>query len=96
MKSLSSLHRIRVLGRELQVRSTAAPERVRQIEEYVLGRVEEVEALSKSKDPLVVAILALLNVAESYLDLSSEHAKCSTRDNERLSRLLKSIEEAIG
>jgi cell division protein ZapA (FtsZ GTPase activity inhibitor) len=93
---LSPLHRIKVLGRELQVRSTAAPERVRQIEEYVLGRVEEIEASSKSKDPLVVAILALLNVTESYLDLSSEYAKCSTEDNERLYRLLKSIEEAIG
>jgi len=96
LKSLSSLHRIKVLGRELQVRSTAAPERVREIEAYINCKVEEIEASGRSKDPLVIAILALLNVAESFLDLSSELAECSTKDNERLSRLLRSIEEAIG
>jgi cell division protein ZapA (FtsZ GTPase activity inhibitor) len=95
LKSLSSLHRIKVLGRELQVRSTAAPERVRQIEEYVLCRVEEIEVSSRSRDPLVIAIMALLNVTESFLELSSEHAKCTTEENESLSRLLKLIDEAM-
>jgi len=61
---LNSLHRIKVLGRELQVRSTASPEQVRQIESYVNATIAEIEASTRIKDQQVVTILALLNIAE--------------------------------
>lgn len=95
MKSLSSLHRIRVLGRELQVRTTAPPERVRQIEEYLNRKVQELEVSTKSEDQLVIAILALLNITELFFDLSTERAECSKSDEERISRLLRFIENTI-
>jgi len=91
---LSSLHRIRVLGRELHVRSTATSERVRQIEEYVNNTIQELESSTACNDPLKIAILALLNVTELYLDVSSESMNCSEADNKRIFRLLQQIEDS--
>jgi cell division protein ZapA len=88
------LHRIRVLGRELHVRSTASPERVRQIEEYINSRIEELESSTTCNDPLKIAILALLNIVESYLDISSESVNRGKTDDERISRLLQHIEDS--
>lgn len=94
MKHLSSLHCIRVLGRELYVRSTATPERVRQIEEYVNSRIQELESAGTCNDPLKIAILALLNIAESYLDVSSESVIRGKTEDERIFRLLQQIEDS--
>jgi cell division protein ZapA len=91
---LSSSHRINVLGRELQVRSTASPERVRQIEKYINSRIAEAEASTKCADPLIIAVLALLNIAESFIDISSESEKRNSLDNERIFRLMQYIEDA--
>ncbi len=95
MKFLNSLHHIKVLGRELQVRSTASSERVRQIEGYINCKIEELEASTRCNDPLLIAILALLNITESLLDISTQSAECSKKDNERISRLLQHIENTV-
>lgn len=95
MRYLSSLHRIRVLGRELHVRSTSSPERVRQIEKYVNGRIEELESSTTCNDPVKIAILALLNITESYLDISAERENRGKSDDERISRLLRHIEDTL-
>lgn len=92
---MSSLHRIRVLGRELHVRSTSSPERVRQIEEYINNRVEELESSTTCNDPVKIAILALLNITESFLEISSERENRGKEDDERISRLLQHIEDSI-
>lgn len=96
MSFLSSLHRIKVLGRELQVKSTATPERVREIEEFLVCKVDEIEASSRSKDPMVLAILTLLNVAELFLEISSVQEEVNKSNAARISRLLHYIEEAVG
>ena len=95
MKPLNSLHRIKVLGRELQVRSAASPERVRQIESYVNAAIAEIEASTRINDQQVVAILALLNIAESYMELSWKSSESGRADNDRLSRLLYRVEDAL-
>jgi cell division protein ZapA len=66
---VSSLHRIKVLGRELQVRSDAPAEQVRGIETFVNSRLAEVAGSLKGSDPQLVAILTLMNIAEEYLSL---------------------------
>jgi cell division protein ZapA len=92
---LNPLHRIKILGRELQVRSPASQERVRQIEAYVNSTLAEIEASTKSDDLQVVTILALLNLAESYLELSHDIAASGEADDEKLSRLLHDVEAAL-
>ncbi len=91
---MSALHRIRVLGRELQVRSTASRERVRQIEEYVNCRIESLESSAACNDSLNIAILALMNIAESYLDVASEGVNRDEIKQERIFRLIQHIEDS--
>jgi cell division protein ZapA len=92
---LNSLHRIKVLGRELQVRSTASPEQVRQIESYVNATIAEIEASTRIKDQQVVTILALLNIAESYMEMTWKSSESGREDNDRLSRMLHRVEDAL-
>lgn len=92
---MSSLHRIRVLGRELQVRSSALPEQVREIEELVNGKLAEVAASIKGSDPQLVAILTLMNIAEEYLSLVRGQETSREHEAERLAMLLRKLEETL-
>lgn len=96
MTPLNSSHRIRVLGRELQVRSGASGEVVQEVETYVNEKLAEVEAAVKSGDSQIVAILTLMNIAEEYLILVREHEACRQFGAERMSRLLRLLDEADG
>lgn len=91
---MSSLHRIRLLGRELQVRSGASGDMVREVETYVNAKLAEAEAMVKSGDSQIVAILTLMNIAEDYLTMLKEHEACRQSEVERVSRLLQLIDGA--
>ncbi|MBJ6801817.1 cell division protein ZapA [Geomonas propionica] len=76
-------HSIRVLGRELQVKSVATPEHVAQVEALVNEKLAEAEAKVSGADTQLVVILALMNLAEACLDarkqLEEEQRTCSER-----------------
>lgn len=92
---MSSLHRISVLGRTLQVRSAAPPEEVRDIEEFVNRKLAEVSTAIKGSDPQLVAILALMNIAEEYLSLRRGNEVPQQPGVERLVMLLRKIEDTV-
>ena len=92
---MSSLHRIRVLGRELQVRSSAHPEEVRDIEDFVNGKLAGVAASIKGSDPQLVAILTLMNIAEGYLSLVRESEVSRQSEADRLNLLLKKLDNCL-
>ena len=92
---MNSSHRVRVLGRELQVRSTASPESVREIEQFVNEKLKEVAASVNTNDPQIIAILALMNIAESYLALARENDACRQQGSERISRILYELERNL-
>jgi cell division protein ZapA len=89
---LNTSHRVRVLGRELQVRSTASADSVREVEAFVNEKLAEVAASVKTSDVQIVAILTLMNIAESYLALARENASSRQQGRERISRLLQQLE----
>ena len=89
---MNSSHRVRVLGRELQVRSTAPAESVREIERFVNEKLKEVAATVNTNDTQIIAILALMNISESYLALARENASSRQQGRERISRLLQQLE----
>jgi cell division protein ZapA len=85
---LISTHSIRVLGRDLQVKSVSPPEHVAQVEALVNEKLAEADAAVSGGDSQVVVILAMMNIAEAYLaaqkELEEERRSCK----ERVARLL--------
>ena len=92
---MNSSHRVRVLGRELQVRSMAPADSVREVETFVNGKLAEVAASVKTADPQIVAILTLMNIAESYLALAKENDAYRQQGSERISRILYELERNL-
>jgi len=92
---LNSSHRVRVLGRELNVRSISSAESVREVEAFVNERLAEVAASVKTTDSQIIAILTLMNIAESYLALARESYEYRQKGNERISRLLYLLERNL-
>lgn len=66
---MKTSHRIRILGREIQVKSSASVESVREVETYLNDRAAEVALSLPNADQQLIALLILLNVTESYLAL---------------------------
>jgi len=92
---VSSLHRVKVFGREVQVRSSASVEEVREVESLVNDTIAQVQASMKTTDFQILAILALLNVAESLLLQSRECSRQEYSVRARISRLTRHIDEAV-
>jgi len=92
---VSSLHRVKVFGREVQVRSSASAEEVREVESLVNDTIAQVQTSMKTTDFQILAILALLNVAESLLLQSRECTRQEFFVRERISRLTRHIDEAV-
>lgn len=88
-------HRIRVLGRELQVRSDSSPVAVQEVESYVNRKLAEVSASVPAADQQLVTLLTLLNVAESYL--AAQRGEILNDDaQQRIDRLTAEIVMALG
>ena len=85
-------HSIRVLGRELQVKSSATPEHVAQVEALVNQKLAEANAATNGGDSQMVSILAMLNIAEAYLALKNERDEEQAASRDRLSGLLKRLD----
>jgi cell division protein ZapA len=90
---LSASHRICVMGRELQVRSAASPETVREVEAIVNAKLAEVASAVQVSDTQLVAILALMNIAEAYLAVQKERDHIQSQGEATVRRLLGRIEQ---
>lgn len=91
---MKSAHRIRLMGRELQVRSAASAESVQEVESYVNQRLAEVASSLPSADQQLVVLLALLNVTEAYLALQRQSGGDSP-DRFVVERILHRIDKAL-
>lgn len=85
-------HSIKVLGRELQVKSTASPEHVAQVEALVNDKLAEASTAATGADSQIVTILAMLNIAESYLTLKHECEEERRTSRERITGLLDRLD----
>ena len=88
---MSALHRIRVLSRDIQVKSTASCDTVREVESFVNEKLAEVAISARGGDTQAVAILALMNIAEEYLALVKTYNSNKRLDDERICRLMERI-----
>jgi cell division protein ZapA len=88
---MKTAHVVRVLGREISVRSSAPAERVQEVETYVNTRLQEIGSALKSGDAQLVLTLALLNTTEEMLNLSDMRESEQVVED-RLRRIIARLE----
>ena len=92
---MKQTHLVTILGRAIPVKSSASEAKVREIERFVNGRIEEISTRLTSADPQLAVILAFLNLAEQYLEqqaLPARDPSLDSRVNKMLDRLDKALE----
>jgi len=90
---LKTAHSVRVLGREISVRSSAPAEKVHAVESFVNDRLQAIGSALKSGDAQLVLTLALLNTAEEMLDLRCAKEADKALDN-RVHDIIARLETA--
>ena len=93
---MKSSHRIRVLGREIQVKSAASAESIREIEDYLNERAAEVALSLPNADQHLIALLVLLNTTESYLALQRVEPSVGAGFQEAIGSMVTKIDTALG
>lgn len=83
-----------MLGRSINVRTTADKETVRSIESFVNDKLAQVES-SGNGDLQLTSILALLNIAEDYLNLLQECTSRREQESMRISDLLARVNSEV-
>lgn len=68
---MKTSHAVTVLGRELSVRSSASEAKVKAVEAFVDGKLQEIGSALRNGDAQLVLTLALLNASEELLELRS-------------------------
>lgn len=95
MTGLVATHGIKVLGRDLQVKSAASAERVAEVEALVNAKLAEAETALNSGDTQLVVILTLMNLAEMYLALQRGSQEQEQALNRRIEVLMARIEAQL-
>jgi len=89
-------HRVNILGREIQVKSSASVESVREIEEYLNENAAEVALSLPNADQNLIALLVLLNTTESYLALRRGEASLGSNFQKAVDGMVAKIDTALG
>lgn len=86
--------RVRVQGREYNLRSQQDPEKVQKVVEFIDGQLAEIAQVG-SVDSQDALALTLLNLAGQYLQLRDRVRQEDPYRDERLERLLLRVEEEL-
>lgn len=89
-------HRIQILGREIQVKSSASVESVREVEDYLNERSAEVALSLPNADQQLIALLLLLNTTESYLALRRGEPSGGAGFQQAVDSMVAKIDTALG
>jgi cell division protein ZapA len=70
----------------------APVEAVREVESFVNEKLAEVAASVKTSDLQIIAILALMNIAEAHLALARDNESFRQQGRDRIARLLQQLD----
>ena len=78
------------------MRSAASPEEVAAMQDLVNTKIAEVKATIGDADTQIVAILALMNMAEAYFAAKKETADPVSCVDDRIKHIISRIDAVIG
>ena len=84
-------HQVTILGQQYNLRTEASSEQVQEVVDFIHQMLEEIATHRKTVDTLDIVVLAIVNVAGSYLHLK----KNAEQGEERLARLLRRLDQTI-
>jgi cell division protein ZapA len=93
---MKTSHRIRILGRDIQVKSSSSVESVQEVEEYLHERAAEVALSLPNADQHLIALLVLLNITESYLALRRGEPSSGAGFQQAVDSMVAKINTALG
>lgn len=93
---MKTSHRIRILGRDIQVKSSSSVESVREVEEYLHERAAEIALSLPNADQHLIALLVLLNITESYLALRRGEPSGGAGFQQAVDSMVAKINTALG
>lgn len=88
--------KVRILDREYLVTSEEDQEQVQRIAEYVNEKLREVRDSTEGLSEKKTAILAALNIASEYFQLSKEQDDLLARLRQRTELLIHNIDSVMG
>lgn len=88
---MKTSHAVTVFGRELSVRSSASEAKVKAVEAFVNGKLQEIGSALRSGDAQLVLTLALLNASEELLELRSQREQDALVDS-RISMMIATLD----
>ena len=88
---MKTSHAVTVLGRELSVRSSASEAKVKAVEAFVDGKLQEIGSALRNGDAQLVLTLALLNASEELLELRSRREQEAAVDG-RITAMIVALE----
>lgn len=86
---------VTILGQHLTLRSDVPAEEIQRVADFINRTAEEISASGRAIDSLNVAILALMNIGQSYLQLRDGQQAGDTDAVVRLNRLGQRIDAAL-
>ena len=87
---------VEILGHRYTLKSEFPEEQVKQVAEYVDGKMKEVAQGTKSVDSLHIAILTALNIAQDYLQARGDTEQLLQQIEEKTDRLEEFIALKMG
>jgi cell division protein ZapA len=95
MRSEGKVLKVNIYGTEYPIKGEVDVDYIRQIAEYVDGKMREVDQTTAAKSSLKVAILAALNIADELFREREEKNSLAKGFEEKINQLSKLINESL-
>jgi len=86
---------VQIYGTDYKIRGDADPDYIKRLAAHVDAKMRDVVAVSSTVQPIKVAILAAINLADEYFRALDEQGGARDQVAQRLNALAASIEETI-
>ena len=87
--------RIEVLGTSFVIQSDESPEHLARLSSYVKAKIEEVKGRYSFADPLTVAVLAALNIADDMFKLREGREPSAEEVESLAERLIDRMDDEL-
>ena len=99
---LISKAKVELMGRQYTLKGDVDPDYMKNLADYINGRIQEIKELAPQTDPLRLVLLASLNIADELFQAKTDNSNQETLPNDELvamqektKRLLEMLEDGL-